>query len=273
MNWGTIGENAANGAAGQVMSLLFGGLQDRRQLKQQGKLMKQQIEGQKEMANYNYGLAKQMWEDTNLEAQTKQARKAGMSLSALYGGSGAGGATTSAGAGGSVTGGQADGGNAGVGMGLQASAQLALMNAQKENIEADTQNKKAEAENKATGTEGLKVDVDTKKKTQQETIEKIIGDARQSMEQATIKARENKIGGETVNHVIKQIQETTLQKIIETKTMSIEQREKAAEATIQEFKAEASKNGIDTNAPWYIKLMSSLFDKIDIMNKMEGGGK
>lgn len=143
-----VATNAASGIIGQGMNLLFGGIQDKRQLKQQGKLQDLQIKGQKDLTDYTNEAQRkmqmQMWNDTGLPEQVKKAKEAGMSIAALYGGSGTGGATTGGGGGGgSVAGAQAGDPNAGVGMGLQMASQLALQKAQKENIEADTANKKA----------------------------------------------------------------------------------------------------------------------------------
>lgn len=172
----TMAENAGTGIIGQGMSLLFGGAQDRRQIKQQQKLTDMQSKAQKDMIDYSNkaqeAMQMSMWDKTNYKAQIDQMKKAGLSVSEMYGGSGAGGATVGGGgASGSVGGGSAGDPNAGVGMGLQMASQLALQKAQKENIEADTANKKAEA----TKTSGVDTD---QTKTQIESLKQGIENAK-----------------------------------------------------------------------------------------------
>lgn len=130
-------------AAGGLMGMAFGGMNDRRQRRQQRKLMEMEIQGQKHMTDYNYGKQMQMWKDTNYSAQIEQLKLAGLNPALIYGMSGGGGATTNVETG-RITGGQAaPGGGEIVGM-ANSAAQLGLMRAQKENIEADTANKKAD---------------------------------------------------------------------------------------------------------------------------------
>lgn len=128
------------GAIDAGMGLILGSINDRRQLKQQGKLQNQQIQGQKEMTDYQYSKMLQMWKDTSYGAQTEEMRKAGINPALMYGMGGGGGQTAGGGTG-SVTGGVAPSGGgeaqAMMGMGIQA----ALLRAQKENIEADTKEK------------------------------------------------------------------------------------------------------------------------------------
>lgn len=151
MNWNDAGigmaTGAANGAIGQGMGLIFGAAQDRRQLKQAGKLQELQIAGNKEMGQFNREQAMRMWNDTNSEAQVAHLKKAGLNVGLAMGGgaAGAGGVTANAGGSGSVSGQSAGDPNTGVGMGIQIASQLALQQAQTENIKADTENKKAGA--------------------------------------------------------------------------------------------------------------------------------
>lgn len=139
-----IAGSAANTAIGAGMGLLLGGHNDRRQIKQQQKLQDMQIKGQKDMAGFNKQLALDMWNETNYGAQRKHMEDAGLNVGLMYGGSGAGGATSNAGAGGSVTGAAApQGGNevqAGV-MGMMQQAQIDLIRAQtnKTNVEAENE--------------------------------------------------------------------------------------------------------------------------------------
>ena len=85
-----------------------------------------------------------MWEDTNYSAQLAQMKKAGLNVGLMYGMGGGGGTTASIQAG-NVSGGNSASGSGEIGMGIQMGMQMALLKAQKENIEADTQLKQKEA--------------------------------------------------------------------------------------------------------------------------------
>ena len=95
--------------------------------------------------------AYEMWEKTNYSAQKEQMKKAGLNPALMYGMSGGGGVTT--GPSNATAEGQA--GNTNIGMGIQAVAQLELLKAQKENIEADTEAKKVGAQKTATEIPGV----------------------------------------------------------------------------------------------------------------------
>jgi hypothetical protein len=124
---------------------------------------KQNQQDQKDLMNLQQqnqmGLNRQMqqiemenWENTNYDAQKKQMEKAGLNPGLMYGGSGGGSMIMDSGSGGSAAGGQAqrqDIDTSGLGMQIQ---QMALLKAQKDNIEADTKNKLADAENKGANT-------------------------------------------------------------------------------------------------------------------------
>lgn len=121
---------------------------DKRQLRQQEKLMNLEISGQKQLMDYGMGLQHEMWKQTGPTGQVEELTKAGLNPALIYGMGGAGGQTTGS-PGGNVTGGKAPAGSGAeqealLGMGMQ----LALMGAQKENIEADTNLKEVEANKK-----------------------------------------------------------------------------------------------------------------------------
>ena len=62
------------------MGLLLSGWNDRRQLKQQGKLQALEIQGQNQMAEANLQRQMRLWEMTNYKAQMEQLKKAGLNL-------------------------------------------------------------------------------------------------------------------------------------------------------------------------------------------------
>lgn len=136
-------QQAAQQTLGAGLGIILGGINDRRQLRQQEKLQGMQIRGQKEMTDYQMMKQLEMWDKTNFSAQVAQLHKAGLNPALLYGKSGPGGATAAVSPG-SITGAHAPtGGGEAIGMGLSM-ANMGLLKAQKENIEADTANKKAQ---------------------------------------------------------------------------------------------------------------------------------
>lgn len=135
-------EGAAAGIIGAGLGLALEKHNDRRQIKQQGKLQEQQISGQKQMTDYNISKQLQMWKDTSYGAQKTEMQKAGLNPALMYGMGGGGGQSTGN-ASGTVNGGNApQGGGEAMGM-IQQQMNLQLLKAQKENIEADTENKKS----------------------------------------------------------------------------------------------------------------------------------
>lgn len=139
---------AVGGLIGTGMGLLLEGHNDRRQLKQQGKLMEQQWKFDQRAMDYNYEKQLQMWKDTNYGAQMEQLKLAGLNPGLIYGMGGAGGAVTGGGSQG-VHSAQAPSGGPEI-MGLmQQRASVALLEAQRENIEADTNLKNVDANKRA----------------------------------------------------------------------------------------------------------------------------
>lgn len=137
------GLETAQTTLGLGMGLMLERHQDRRQLRQQQALQGIQIQGQKELSDYNYAKQLEMWKATNYQAQVEQLKQAGLNPGMLYGMSGGGGTTTGSGSPGSVTGATAPVGEASSAHMINQMLQMGIMKAQKENIEADTELKKA----------------------------------------------------------------------------------------------------------------------------------
>jgi len=142
MGLGKLAEGAGSAIIGSALGMALGKYNDQRQYQMQEKLQGLQIKGQKELASNAHELQLDSWNKTNYGAQVEHLKKAGLNPALLYGMGGTGGATMGGVAGGAVSGGAAPTGGGEMGMGMQ----MALMNAQKENIEADTANKKAGVE-------------------------------------------------------------------------------------------------------------------------------
>lgn len=127
---------------GQVVNaglgMLLQGHNDRRQVKQAGRLGEQQLGLDKQKMDYGQKLQKEMWDATNYGAQVNHLKGAGLNSGLAYGMSGGGGVTAGSGGGsGSVGGAQAPSGG-GEMMGMQ------LLGAQRALIEAQTEKTKAE---------------------------------------------------------------------------------------------------------------------------------
>lgn len=86
-----LGMQAGSAAIGGIMGLALGGINDQRQLTQQQKLQNMQIQGSKELTDYNMSKQLQMWKDTGYGAQIQQMKDAHLSPALIYGGGGGGG--------------------------------------------------------------------------------------------------------------------------------------------------------------------------------------
>lgn len=128
--WATAGVGAGMGLVNNVSNLVFGGA-----------MQKQQLKGYEKSLKLQNDAAYDLWQRTNYGAQMKELSKAGLNPGLLYGMGGGGGGTTGGG------GGMPSGGQAAQGMDIKGAVELALLNAQRENIEADTENKRATTPN------------------------------------------------------------------------------------------------------------------------------
>lgn len=141
-----LGQQAAGQAAGnainEAMGIAFQPIKNKQQAKQARKLQDIQLEGEATRLQRNEALAMRMWENTGFKATKEQIERAGMNAGLLYGmGGGAGGTTAQApSSGGTATAETARASHGSEGMGIQ----LALIEAQRKNIEADTKQKEAE---------------------------------------------------------------------------------------------------------------------------------
>lgn len=286
---GELGMNAANTAAGQVLGLAFGGIQDARQRKQAKALGEIQLGQNKAAADYSNKLAKDMWDYTNYENQVKHAEKAGLNPGLLYGGAGGGGSTAGGSVGG-VSGASPTDPSAATGMGLQMGAQLALMKAQKENIEADTRNKEAGA-TKTEGVDTQEAQARIAKTSEDTTAQKFANDVNDMFGvHATVQARDwanqklerdntkemaeweawqaGSFEGKTWDNPNSPIAKATRagydKTITELQIAKKDNNIKAAEEAIKEFEAGLAKQGISPNTPWYVKMVTDLLDKVGL---------
>lgn len=291
MNWQQIGENAIGTGLSTALGLVLGKYNDERQYSQQARLQDLQIQGQQRMANFNLDKQMELWEKTNYKAQMEQLKKAGLNPGLIYGMKGGGGATTATQAG-SVQGGSAPQGGQEIpqmmGMGLQRQ----LIQAQKENIEADTKLKETEASYKAgPQTENIQADTENKILTKiitdytgreaKEVYERVTNPNRPSQAEAyrtgldaqTAIARnvwELYTEGKLKEQSMAQIESLLIQnaktiaerKNIEKTMELLEQNIKGAtlENVIKELETKMqTETGIDRNSPVWLKILGRLF--------------
>lgn len=153
MGFGTeLGMIAAQAAIQSGANYGIQGAQTGKAYKKQRKLNEQQEQISMRLTDYNMAKQLEMWEKTGFVGQKEQLKRAGMNPALLYGGGpGAGGSTNVAT--GSGNAGSAPQAYTDFRMDPSMIAQLELLQAQKENIEADTANKRSSAKNLDAGTD------------------------------------------------------------------------------------------------------------------------
>lgn len=204
--------NSGSGMIGGIISgigdLILGDRNASRQWKREKEAAEIQLKNQKDLNQYNQDLQFEMWKKTNYSEQIRQMEQAGLSPGLIYGMSGGGGTTTGS------TGGNASTPNAPTqqaiptSMAIQTGMQMELLQAQKENIQADTAVKIADAKSKGADVplktsqeEEIRAKIPTYAKGIEKTdaeIEKIASDI--GVNQQTLKnliATENKTKSET----------------------------------------------------------------------------
>lgn len=145
---GALGQQAAGGVIGGALGLALGSINDDRQYNQQQRLQALQIQGQKEMTDYNRQSQLAMWNATGPQAQMKQLESAGLNPALMYGGGGPGGQTASVSPG-SVSGAEAPKGGGEAIAGAQMGMALQLQQAQVKVLETQAQLNTATAEKTA----------------------------------------------------------------------------------------------------------------------------
>lgn len=270
---GGLAQGAANTAVGQGLGLLVNAVTGKQQEKQQERLTEQQIKAQAKMQNITNMQQLDMWNKTNLPAQVQHAKDAGLNVGLFYGGAGAGGTTGGGGAG--VTGGTADGASERTGMGIQLATQLALQQAQVENIKADTEKKKAETAGTGATTAGTEF---------QNALNEKIGLARMweryewasdkleiESQRANAEWEAFVAGGfkgktfDDPNSPLAKALTAGFEKTVEELKQAKTNNEIGkAEQIIKEFEAGLAKQGISPSTPWYVKMVADLLEKVGL---------
>lgn len=255
-------------AATAALGLLGGG-----QLEKQKQLTAAQEESAKRLAEYQQGLALSMWDKTNVKGQVKAMKEAGMNPAAMYGGSGAGGQMGPSMA-------MPQGGQAATDVAKQqAAVQNGLAVANLDLIKAQTQKTEAEA-NKIAG-------IDTEEATGRVNAQKFQNELNNAIGIEKMWKnylyQSDKLGAESdranaewnlfkkhgmlensenadspAAKAVRAGFEKTVQDLENAKK---DGRVKDAEATIKEFTANLTKQGLGEGTPWYVKILGDLLTK------------
>lgn len=289
---------AGLGAATAAKNLLGIGNSGKKQLEQQEKLNKQQIEGSKELSEYQRQQQMKMWEDTNYKPQVDQIKKAGLNPALLYGTSGGGGATVGGG-GMAISGGQAaneaattqaETGQAGI-LGMMG-AQLRVLESQANKNDAEAENLRGVARDK-TGAEAAESGARKAGIEFQNEVNKRIG--AQSMadnyqwasDKIAIESQKTNaeyeswkaagFAGKTFDDPTSPLAkamraglETTVQQLEKAK---LENNAQAATNVVKNFEADLAEQGIHPNSPWWTKLITDVLTKVGITDVIGMGEK
>lgn len=260
MGAGTVlGMQAAANAIDGIFGIAMQGHNNKVGYEQQQKLQALQIKGNKEMTDYQKMKELEMWKATSYPAQMAMMKEAGLNPALMYGMGGGGGTTVGGGSGG-VSGGNANmGGPVSVGMGVQAGAQLALMKAQKENIEADTANKRGDTGLKGAQTANVTVDSSNKwaenelknlditlsKETLWERINEIVSRSIEQQEKGLMAGMDKQVKEETIQARISEIKQEAINKGIMAEVMRA--GIKVDEATVRKVTADIEQKWVELN--------------------------
>lgn len=273
---------AIGGIVGAGLGMINQGAQDKRQLEQQKKLQELQIKGGKEMSEFQNEQQYNMWLKTNVGAQKRLMKEAGLNPALMYGQGGGGGATTGGGGGAMPTGASAGDPNAGAANMMQMGMQLAQMKvlesqARKNNVEADKQEgvdtekgkqdiKESQARvtgqefqnkmNELYGQDNANVDWSMKQVSKEE----------QNLKWEMYKAIAWESGNveDKGNTAAKSLKASFDKAVIDLQNARKEGRLLDAKTTIENFGAQMAKDGLAPNTPWYIKTIDTLLNKAGI---------
>lgn len=205
MDWTAIAQGGMDKGMDLGHGLITGKFEDKRQIRQTKKLMSMEAAASKKMAKFNQGLALEMWDKTNFDAQRKQMEKAGLNVGLMYEGGGPGGTTSGAGTGQGPKAGSATGGTP-LAQGMAMQMDRRMQEAQIDNIRANTEKTKVDTTKTAgVDTEATKTGIENLKQatTNAEMQNQILEYEKQ------MKAIEVNIAGQTQEQTIQQINTAT----------------------------------------------------------------
>lgn len=256
--WGAAIGGVAN-LAGSAIGMIG---QKKREKRAQGyakELMGIQHEDQKKLNQQGQELAMKTWNDTNAEAQMEHLKKAGLNPALMYGGSGGGGATSNAGSGGS----QAMGMSAQVppmpmdlgvidGIVKMASAKLMEKQAEKAGAEADDIREGGISKYLDNVVKRYEMQGDSKEMTMSRS---------EAYGQAGVSPTSSR--GRSIQAAASQAEESLAGAVKDNNI-------KAAEERIKNFEARMADEGISSNSPFYIKLLTDILRKSGAIEMIKG---
>jgi len=272
------------GGLGALGGAIMGNMGRRQQQRDTKELMQiQQFYNQQNMEKAQQQQF-EMWQKTNFPAQVEMLKNAGLNVGLMYEGGGAGGTTgagnmTSAGLGNApnydIAGDMAKGGAL-----AREVAQLGLLKAQRENIEADTQQKQETTKSTAEDVKYKQFDNDVRDFVGKEATAEAIKWAndrialafeKENAEWETLKAAgyEGKAFDDKDSPAAKALAagyEKAEEDLINARTNNDINE---AKKIVAQFEARMAQNGIHPNSPWYVKLLGDLLEKAGIV-KMIG---
>lgn len=286
-----IASSAAGAIAAPVGSLLDGifGIsdkQDQRQQNQTRALQDIQLQGAKNMTDYNYAKQLQMWKDTNYSAQIEQMDKAGVNPAMIYGKGGAGGATTGSGGGAMPSGASAGDPNAGVRNSMEIGMQIANMNL----IKAQTAKTEAEAAKiQGVDTQSGQQNIAESQSRQQNidfqnAVNKAVGVEtnaeirrwdyqlkgiefeKENAAWETFKAAgyPSNNTGDPNSPAAKAVRAGLDKTVTDLENAKKQGNILEAQTAIEGFKAELAKQGIPPDSPWFVKIISDMLERVQL---------
>ena len=265
----------ASGVMGAGASFGLGQIGAELQEKRQKELMELQVKNQERLNRMGHELQMETWKKTNYGAQMKELAAAGLNPSLIYGKGGAGG----------VTGGQGGGSAAGAQapstpfMNIEAldfarrAKEIALLDAQTRNVNADTSNKEQDVRAKDF-IQKIKEDYEQTIRVAMDwtwTAESSRGEKEWKawrIEKALLyggdkdKTEGTPYGDQLTNQV-----EIIAQKL---KELQVNNDIKGFEKQIAQLEATMAENGISKDTPWYGKILIAVLNKIG-MTDIVGG--
>jgi hypothetical protein len=291
------------GAIGHIVSGLFAGSEDQRQYNQAAKLQGLQLQGAETIGGFNEAQQEKYWNDTNAEAQVQHLQNAGLNPALMYAKGGAGGSTIGAPAQMPTSATPTDPSardQAATGMAMMMmqqkvmQSQADLNEAQAQKLKTvDTTNTQADTTLKGTQTESLTQGIENQKaqlaltnaqtdltniqneiqgKTIDDQIETIAQTANSSQAQAESAMIQANIDQNTKDTKMNMIQQMYQNAMIDAALKTAQTQNTNAQTTVEQFKAGLAKAGISPDAPWYVKMVGDLMQKLGInpITKAEG---
>lgn len=301
---GDVVNAATGGVLNHVMGMVFGGAEDARQRKQQQALQDQQIQGAKDLSSFNAAQQLAQWNATSFPAQMEKIKEAQLSPGLIYGGTGAGGQITGGVPTQMPTGGQA----ANSAATTAANSQMALILGQQELMKAQTDQAEANAKlasvtaDKTAGVDTTKTNAETQSLLQginnakaQEQLTKVqtdianiqkgiqgdtyedqvkawAGQAKKIYAEGQSAIVQSQVDTETEQTKTKMIEAGLAQALANITLTNAQKNKTTAEATEANFKAGLAQAGISPDAPWYVKMLGDMLQKLGLnpITKAEG---